>query len=213
MNDITLAGTATAGLRPIEAGDSAFAALRADAVGSTAILVLGMHRSGTSALTGMLHHLGVALGGNLMPASPDNPRGYWEHADIVAAHEQILAGLGSDWDDIRALPEGFEHSETAAEGRRKLAAILGRDFDGAALWGLKDPRLCRLMPLWSMLLDAERIAPRYILAVRHPLDVAASLDARDGISPARALLLWLATCSTRSGRRAASAGRSCITRS
>jgi GT2 family glycosyltransferase len=207
MNDITLTGTATAGLRPIEAGDSAFAALRADAAGSMAILVLGMHRSGTSALTGMLHHFGVALGGNLMPASPDNPRGYWEHADIVAAHEKIFAGLGSDWDDIRALPEGFEHSEAAAEGRRKLTAILGRDFAGAALWGLKDPRLCRLMPLWSMLLDEKRIAPRYILAVRHPLDVAASLDARDGISPARALLLWLghlldAERATRGQRRA-----------
>ena len=187
MNDITL--TVAAG--PAEAAGSGFAELCPDAAGASAILVLGMHRSGTSALTGMLHHLGVALGERLMPATGDNPRGYWEHTDIVEVHQNILAALGSSWDDIRALPAGFEHSPAAVEGRRDLAAILRRDFAGAALWGLKDPRLCRLMPLWSVLLDEERVSPRYILAVRHPLDVAASLDARDGISPARALLSWL----------------------
>src|SRR6202035_743232 len=126
----------TAGLQPAAVGDGAFAELRADTAGSTAIIVLGMHRSGTSALTGMLHHLGVALGERLMPATADNPRGYLEHIDIVAAHERILSALGWSWDDIRALPAGFEHSEAAAEGRRELAAIVRRAFAGAALWGL-----------------------------------------------------------------------------
>jgi GT2 family glycosyltransferase len=185
MNDIALAGKAIGGLgsAPDEAG--------AGIAGSTALVVLGMHRSGTSALTGMLHHLGVALGSRLMAATPDNPRGYWEHSDIVAVHERLMTALGWGWDDIRSLPAGFEREEPAQTARSELAAILHRDFAGAPLWGLKDPRLCRLMPLWAAQFAEERVEPRYLLAVRHPLDVAESLSARDGMNPAWGALLWL----------------------
>lgn len=200
MNDITIAGTATGGSRAMRGSDGSALA------GSTAIFVLGMHRSGTSALTGMLHRLGVALGQHLMPASEDNPRGYWENADIVAVHERLMGALGWTWDDIRSLPAGFEWSEPAEQAARELLALAQRDFAGAALWGLKDPRLCRLMPLWSALSAAAGVTPRYVLAVRHPLDVAASLTARDGIGTARGLLLWLghlldAERATRGARR------------
>jgi GT2 family glycosyltransferase len=185
MSDIALADTATRG-KPPASGQRV-----AGVAGSAALVVLGMHRSGTSALTGMLHHLGVALGARLMPASPDNLRGYWEHAEIVGAHERLMAALGRSWDDIRPLPAGFEHGDAAHAARRELAAIVRRDFGGVALWGLKDPRLCRLMPLWAPLFADGQVAPRYLLALRHPLDVAASLGARDGIGIARATLLWL----------------------
>ena len=185
MNDIALASAAAGGLRPLNTEQSGALA------GSTALIVLGMHRSGTSALTGMLHHLGVALGEHLMPATTDNPRGYWEHSDIVRAHERLLGALGSAWDDINPLPLGFEHSEAARAAAPELLALASRDFGGTPLWGLKDPRLCRLMPLWAELLAAEGVGPRYLLALRHPLDVAASLGARDGIGNARAGLLWL----------------------
>src|SRR5665213_3543412 len=79
----------------VPAGDD-----RAALSGSTAIVVLGMHRSGTSALTGMLRHLGVVLGDNMMPPTTDNPRGYWEQADIVDLHQKTMAGHGMAWDDI-----------------------------------------------------------------------------------------------------------------
>ena len=185
MNDIALAGMATSGLRAVPRSQRGMLA------GSTALFVLGMHRSGTSALTGMLRHFGVALGEHLMPPTPDNPRGYWEHADIVKVHERLMATLGRAWDDIRSLPAGFEYSEPAQEAAAELLALASRDFAGVPLWGLKDPRLCRLMSLWSALLAAEGVKPRYVIAVRHPLDVAASLAARDGIATARGLLLWL----------------------
>jgi GT2 family glycosyltransferase len=185
MNDITLAGKATGGLR------SAVSRQEDALAGSTAVVVLGMHRSGTSALAGMLHHLGVALGERLMAASPDNPRGYWEHADIVDIDHRLMATLGWAWDDIRPLPAGFEQEKAAQAARRELTAILRRDFAGVGLWGLKDPRLCRLMPLWTALFTDLRVEPRYLLALRHPLDVVASLNARDGMSPERAGLLWL----------------------
>src|SRR5262249_1740037 len=75
---------------------------------SNAIVVLGMHRSGTSALAGMLHHLGVALGDELMPATADNPRGYWEHRDIVAINDRLMTELGRTWHDVRPLPPMWE---------------------------------------------------------------------------------------------------------
>jgi O-antigen biosynthesis protein len=178
MNDIVRAEAALPDLAPSLAG-------------SVALIVLGMHRSGTSALAGMLSHLGVAFGPRLLPPSPDNPRGYWEHADIVALHHQLLADVGYGWDDLRPLPPGFFASEAACRARRQLAAILTRDFSGAALWGVKDPRLCRLVPLWLPLFDEMAAMPRFILALRHPRDVAASLAARDGLAVERGLLLWL----------------------
>ncbi len=156
--------------------------------GSTAILVLGMHRSGTSALSGMLHHLGVALGGNMMPPTTDNPRGYWEQADIVDIHRKAMAAYGLAWDDIRPMPPALLRDAAVA---RDLRAILVREFAGAPLWGLKDPRLCRLMPLWLPLLAELGATPRFILPVRHPADVAASLSVRDGINESCAAILWL----------------------
>lgn len=159
--------------------------------GSAAVIVLGMHRSGTSALAGTLHHLGVDLGDRLMDASPDNPRGYWEHRDIVAVHQRLMAELGWSWDDIRPLPAGWEETSAAVTAGEEIAAILARDFAAARLWGLKDPRLCRLLPLWIALLEQLGVKPRFILALRHPGDVAASLAARDGLGAARAGLLWL----------------------
>jgi GT2 family glycosyltransferase len=197
MNDISL------GVIARETGAAAPSVL----AGSTALVVLGMHRSGTSALTGMLHHLGVALGDRLMVATPDNPRGYWEHLDVMRVDERLMAALGWTWDDIRPLPSGFENGEPSRAAMQELTAILLRDFAGATLWGFKDPRLCRLLPLWTALFTAERVEPRYLLALRHPLDVIASLQARDGMSAERAALLWLghvldAERATRGQRRA-----------
>jgi O-antigen biosynthesis protein len=159
--------------------------------GSTAVIVLGMHRSGTSALAGTLHHLGVELGEHLMPASPDNPRGYWEHRDIVTVNHGLMAELGAAWDDLRPLPANWERGEAALRSSTKLVSIMTRHFAQAPLWGLKDPRLCRLLPLWTTVLAQLKVKPRFILALRHPRDVAASLAARDGLSEAHAGLLWL----------------------
>jgi GT2 family glycosyltransferase len=179
MNDVGLIDT------PLRA------APRDGLAGSTAVIVMGMHRSGTSALAGMLHHLGVELGSRLMPASPANPRGYWEHLDVVVANQALMTALDRGWDDIRPLPPGYEESEAGHEARRRLSAILLRDFAGIALWGVKDPRLCRLAALWGPVFAELAVEPRFVLVLRHPLDVAASLAERDGLSAERALVLWL----------------------
>jgi GT2 family glycosyltransferase len=159
--------------------------------GTNAVIVLGMHRSGTSALTGVLRHLGLVLGNRMMAASKDNPQGYWEHFDIVRVDDDLLHAVDRRWDDIRPMPEGWERSALALRAATRLQEILERDFAGIPLWGVKDPRLCRLMPLWLPLLDRLKVKPRFILVVRHPQEVAASLAARDGLSVAHSSLLWL----------------------
>ena len=155
-----------------------------------ALLVLGMHRSGTSALTRVLNLLGASLGDDLMPPGDDNPLGFWEHQGIVSVHEALLIALERRWDDPRPMPDGWLDSEPALEAGEAIAAILRRDFAGAHLWAVKDPRLCRLMPLWRRVLADVGIEPRVLLVSRHPREVAGSLLRRDGLPVAMGELLW-----------------------
>lgn len=173
----------------LDRADTTLAAPRAGA--ATAVLVLGMHRSGTSALAGVLAQLGIDLGDRLMPATADNPRGYFEHREIVAIHDTMLSGIGSNWSDTRPLPEGWLASAPVQVARQALRHVVARDFGTATLWGLKDPRLCRLIPLWQPLLAEVGVVPHFILMLRPAAEVAASLAARDRIGEGRARLLWL----------------------
>jgi len=155
------------------------------------VVVLGMHRSGTSALTRVLNLLGVELGTELLPPNPDNQTGFWEHVGIYQTQEELLVELGSGWDDVRPLPRNWLASPPARAAKRRLAAIVERDFGRTALWGFKDPRTCRLVPLWRELFADLGVEPGYVLTVRNPLDVAGSLRARDGFPLAKSYLLWL----------------------
>ena len=157
-----------------------------------AIIVLGMHRSGTSALAGALRRLGVKLGDAMMPAATGvNERGFWEHSDIVGVHERMLAALNSSWDDVRRLPDRWWQDDTVRPFRAELQEILRRDFLSAPLWAFKDPRMCRLLPLWLEIIEEVGFTPRFIHIHRHPIEVSSSLERRDGFSRAKAIYLWL----------------------
>ena len=91
----------------------------ARAPGAKGLLVLGMHRSGTSALTRLLNLHGAVLGDDLLPAGHDNPSGFWELREAVAIHERLLAGLGMAWDDPRALPPDWQDGEKKEKRKRK----------------------------------------------------------------------------------------------
>lgn len=173
------------------AGGAVVTGRPAPLAGSTAVLVLGMHRSGTSAVSGVLHHLGVHLGRAVSPAGPSNPKGYFENTRVMLLHEDLLASLGSAWDDPRPLPAGWSEENRLAPWRERLAAILDEEFGGASLWGVKDPRLCRLLPLWLPLLAGASVRTVAVLVLRHPLAVAASNARRTGMPREQALELWL----------------------
>lgn len=162
-----------------------------DARDLDAVLVLGMHRSGTSVATGVLKRLGLYLGERLLPAAADNPMGYFEHSDAVAANEALLDALDRSWDDVRALPVDWLSSPAAATARSRIRDGILAELAAQAPWALKDPRLCRLLPLWRPLLEEVDVRAGALLVLRHPDEVAASLHARDRLAPTLARILWL----------------------
>ena len=156
-----------------------------------AILVLGMHRSGTSAIAGVLSKLGVDFSDNLLPGIAGiNDKGFFEHTDIIDLNEELLGQMGRTWLDLDAMPPGWAQSDGAGEISGRLTEVLGRDFRGQQMWGLKDPRLCRLLPLWTSLLAELQVNGKAVLCLRHPLEVAESLVRRDKLDRTLALMLW-----------------------
>jgi len=157
-----------------------------------ALIVLGMHRSGTSALARVINLRGVDLGKNLIPPlEGNNEKGFWEHTDINTTNEKLLRGLNSSWDDVRSLPENWWDSDIVHRYKLEILSILERDFAKSSFWGLKDPRICRLLPAWHSLLEHTSSRPYFLIIVRNPLEVVASLSKRDGFSKGKSCLLWL----------------------
>nr|WP_315445841.1 glycosyltransferase [uncultured Pseudomonas sp.] len=155
------------------------------------IIVLGMHRSGTSALTRGLSAMGVALGDALHPAGPDNPTGFWEDADIIAINDQILDLLESAHDRIGLIDAKIFDVPEIAQAYQKAKDIVAQKTADTAIWGMKDPRITRLLPFWKKLLDELGFEVGYVIALRNPLNVAASLLARNQLSPIKSYILWL----------------------
>src|SRR5204862_3614262 len=94
-----------------------------------AILVLGMHRSGTSAVTRVLNLLGADLGRRLMPPMPDNNEtGFWENLDAVDIDERLLTGIGRSWHDVRDMPASWLQSAAAAEAGVAIKGLIQAEF-------------------------------------------------------------------------------------
>ena len=88
-----------------------------------AVLVLGMHRSGTSAVTRFLNRLGAHLPSKLIPPDADsNVHGFWEPRNIVDIHDELLASAGSSWDDVAAFPRSWFDSELAQSFQDRVPA-------------------------------------------------------------------------------------------
>lgn len=150
-----------------------------------------MHRSGTSLVARLLGELGCSYGGEVAPAKDDNPLGFWEHAEIVDVHNDFLAARGRLWSDPRPLSAEDFQSTAAREAGARLTAIFRRDFQERRRWVIKDPRLCRLLPLWQDLLSGTGHRIAYLHVTRHPIAVARSLSKRNGFSESSGLALWL----------------------
>lgn len=157
-----------------------------------AILVIGMHRSGTSAVSGLLAEMGVFMGKTLFAAQKGvNEKGFYENSELVGVNELILDRLLWSWDDPLAasmdkyLPELDNAIEN--KGRR----IIASDYKNQSAWGMKDPRTTLLLPFWQKVIDQSNIEATYILMIRSPLEVYASLKKRDGFSLEKSLMLWI----------------------
>ena len=156
-----------------------------------AVLVAGMHRSGTSALTRMLVGVGCDAPRTCMEADAHNALGYWESKVIVELNDAILASGGSSWDDWGPFNPAWRSSPAAAPFHARAVRALEREFGNSPLFVLKDPRIGRLLTFWKESLEAFGATTRLVLPVRNPLEVAASLARRDLIEEPYGALLWL----------------------
>lgn len=152
---------------------------------SQVVVVLGMHRSGTSAVTAGLRLFDVDIGHDdeIMGGGMGNPRGFFENLAIVSFHEEILGALGLFWHSTDPLPPAWHHLPQVKRKRREIRDYIHKRFGSVPLWGFKDPRACRLLPLWKELLWEMRMAPRYLVIVRNPWSVTYSLKARANTFP------------------------------
>jgi hypothetical protein len=151
-----------------------------------------MHRAGTSAVARGLAAVGLDLGPRLMSADVRmNARGFFEDVDLVALDDALLAAEGADWKSVDLLAHvdwrAERHAQARAEARRLLAARVAP----TGAFACKDPRMPRLLPFWQVVLADLAYEDAYVIAIRHPHAVAASLTARDALDPRRSEWLWL----------------------
>ena len=155
------------------------------------LLVLGMHRSGTSALARVTSLLGADLPKTVMGPGRGNERGHWEPDRLVACHDRLLETLGSRWNDWQGIDVDMLPAVSLADFKRELSDLIEAEYAGSNFFVLKEPRLCRMAPFYAELLRENGIEPRFLLPIRNPLAVIESLRDRDGMSAGQAGLLWL----------------------
>lgn len=162
-------------------------------VNSKAICILGMHRSGTSLLSRAVNLLGAYLGedADIIEADADNPLGYWERKDIINLHSRILSQFKRSWDATIPLPDKWYLSEVIQPLRDELSELVKDNYGGKQLWAWKDPRTAVLLPLWKDVVRELGVELVCLFTVRNPLDVARSLEVRDGFTKDKSFGIWL----------------------
>lgn len=151
------------------------------------LFVLGMHRSGTSSVTRLLNMAGAYFGpeGISNGADEGNLKGFWERVDVRAACDGLLQGSGFDWWKVAdfsldRIPEPVRTRHV--DSLRKILV----ELDAHRPWVVKEPRLSLLFPVVRPLLEV----PVCIHVAREPLEVAASLQTRNGFPAPAGLALW-----------------------
>lgn len=151
------------------------------------LIILGMHRSGTSMVTRLVNMMGAYFGpeGVSLGANDENPKGFWERRDVLDLDEALLHAAGADW--IRVADFDLDKiPPSTVDSFRTQAAKLILELDAHRPWVMKEPRQCLLFPLWRELLEI----PVCIFVHRQPIQVAQSLQKRNGFPIHLGLALW-----------------------
>ena len=158
---------------------------------SKLIVVLGMHRSGTSAITRGLQVLGVNLGDNLYPAESGNPKGFWEDNEFLAINEQLLASIGSNSDQLGLMNWKMPRQPNIEPIRLRAENLVRKKCEKNSIWAFKDPRTARLLDFWQSIFDCVGCNLHYIIATRNPISIVESLRNRNGYDSEKVFYLWL----------------------
>ena len=157
------------------------------------VVVLGMHRSGTSLITCGLQTLGVDLGDNLMPPADCNAKGFFEDLDINKLNMDMLTALygGDDWWRAELL-SAQQVNHLYEKGFYSTAhQLLIKKTTTTGVYGFKDPRMAKLLPFWTGVFGNGCYDVKYIIAIRNPMSVVQSLQNRDKLDETHSYLMWL----------------------
>lgn len=159
---------------------------------SALIVVLGMHRGGTSAITRAMETMGADFGTNLgRPVAGENDKGFFEDLDIHRINAELLHAAGASWDSLAPINLDRIAPPMLDVFRERAAAML-RAKCRAKIFALKDPRISRLLPFWMPVFEHCGVRVFYVIAVRNPFSVARSLKRRDRFTLEKSCCLWLA---------------------
>lgn len=151
------------------------------------VVILGMHRSGTSATTRVINLLGLPLcSSSDFFSIPGNPTGHWESGSLVTFNEHLLMTYGGTFDAPPFMESGWE-SLPAAANRYSEAAAIFRRVHTTKSWVWKDPRTCLTLPFWRITWSGIPVA---VFVHREPLEISLSLGERDGTGKAHSIALW-----------------------
>lgn len=155
------------------------------------IIVLGMHRSGTSMVAQVCQCMGAYLGekDELMVATKNNPDGYFENTKISCIDDAILHLCGREWYDLEGAELDYD-SPQIRKAAEDLRNVIQKLFDKSDIIAIKDPRISLLLTLWEKILGGLGGEVHYVWVYRNPLEVMESLRKRDGYSEKHGLLLW-----------------------
>ena len=157
----------------------------------TAVMIVAMHRSGTSALSRALNLLGGDMPPRLIEADQWNAAGYWESKPIKDLNEEMLVSGGGEWSEwLEFNPDWFK-SSAVQRFRDRAIELVGSEFTDSPLFIFKDPRLSILMPFWRSIFDELGIDQVAIHPLRNPVEVARSLERRNNFLMSKGVLLWL----------------------
>jgi len=155
------------------------------------VIVLGMHRSGTSAVMNALSCLGVQQGDDLLPPGVDNPKGFFEDRDLNLLNIEMLEFIGKQWFSLSLIEDADVDLLVANGYLDKAIKLIHEKTASSTIFGFKDPRVAKLLKFWKRafaLLDAD---VHYIFCTRNPLSVAQSLQTRNKIPLKKGCWLWL----------------------
>lgn len=150
-----------------------------------------MHRSGTSALSGLINLAGASIGQNIVKPHSDNPKGFFENQQVVDLNNRILKYFKSFEDDYNFLPINWLEDSKIKDYEAKIKTILDNEFGNFETILVKDPRICKTFPLWKKMLEENKFEVCPILNFRKIQNTASSISLRDGYSDNKSYLLCI----------------------